>query len=75
MNLETVGKRLYLIATIFLSCLILATEIIAESQSSENEELKNMLVAIEKTTRATRFYTDVKIISDEHYVAASIYYE
>lgn len=65
MNLETVGKGLYLIATVFLWNLILATEIVAESQPLENEELKNMLKAIEKTTRATRFYTDVKIISDD----------
>jgi protein-L-isoaspartate(D-aspartate) O-methyltransferase len=64
-NLETVGKRFNLIAKILLCCLLLATDIVAESQSLENEELKNMVAAIEKTTRATRFYTDVKTISDD----------
>ena len=65
MNLETVGRGLYLIVSVFLWNLILATEIVAERQPLEKEELKNMLKAIEKTTHATRFYTDVKTISDD----------
>ena len=65
MNLETAGKGLCLIAAVFLWNLILATEIVAEHQPLENEELKNMLKAIEKTTIATRIYTDVETISDE----------
>ena len=65
MNLEIVGKRLYLKATILLCYLTFATEIVAEPKPSESEELKKMLVAIERTTRATRFYTDVKTISDD----------
>ena len=64
MNLETVGKRLYLKAIILLCYLTFATEIVTEPKPSENEELKKMLVAIERTTRETRFYTDVKTISD-----------
>ena len=64
MNLETVGKRLYLKAIILLCYLTFATEIVTEPKPSENEELKKMLVAIERTTRETRFYTDVETISD-----------
>ena len=65
MNLETVGRGLYLIAAVFLWNFILASEIVAERQPLENEELKKMLKTIEKTTRATRFYTDIKTISDD----------
>ncbi|MEC7865763.1 MAG: protein-L-isoaspartate(D-aspartate) O-methyltransferase [Pseudomonadota bacterium] len=63
MNLETVGKRVYLIALTLVCYLSLATEILAEPQSLKKQELKNMLTAIEKTTQATTSYTDIETIS------------
>ena len=65
MNLETAGKRLLLLLVVFFWNVTSATEKDEKQFHSENNGLKNMLLAIENTTRMTMSYTGVKAISDD----------